>query len=644
MATAVERALEEERVLLCEAGTGTGKTLAYLVPALLSRQKVVVSTASKALQEQILFKDLPLIEQHLGLQVKALLVKGLNNYLCLRRFDELRGSSAAVSASGESLAGDWIAFRQALPLVSAWAAETSTGDIAELTELPEAHPIWEALTSSSETRLGSRCPYYSDCHVTHLKRAAERADLLIVNHHLFFADLAIKGAHLGGALPPYDAVVLDEAHKIEDIATSFFGTTVTSSSVERLLRETDRALRAADRSTGSEPSKTIARTVQLARQLFARLLAALSSRIGRPPVGREPLPVDVWTGELLESYFEFDNAVDELHSCVAVAATDETLRLTAGRLASLREDLARVVEPTRAQVSWLEARAKTVGITASPVTVGPMLRDKLFHQGGTIVMTSASLTANGGFAFVRARLGLDEAITTAVDELVVASALDHSRQALLYTPTDLPEVSHDDFVPLATERIAELLSITCGGAFVLCTSIRAMKAFATGLANSIQPPLGELTLLVQGEAPKNALLERFRRANDAVLVATMSFWEGVDVPGQALRLVVIDRLPFAVPTDPIVAARCAALRDANRDPFTAYSVPQAAIVLKQGFGRLLRTRNDFGVVAVLDRRIRNRRYGKVMLTSLPEARLTAELEDVADFWTSRSGADPILPE
>lgn len=627
MAAAVERALAEDRILLCEAGTGTGKTLAYLVPALASRRKVVVSTASKALQEQIFHKDLPLIREHLGLEFDAVLVKGLSNYLCRRRLRELQERLAPALWDGAKLGGDDEQLRNALPLVEAWAERTVEGDIAGAYALSEAHPIWAEVTSSSDTRLGPSCPSYEACHVTRLRRRAEEADLLVVNHHLFFADLAIKGDHPGGVLPPYDVVILDEGHRIEEIATSFFGTQVSSTAVERLLRDAERAFLVGRlHDSPRRPPPLIDQCARLARALFRQL-----RRHGGGAEGRQPLAPDLWTGALLARYHELDDALGALEAVAATQGIGEPLRAIAHRVEGLRTSLSKIVEPEQARISWCERRARSVGLAASPVHVGPLLREQLFEQGYAVVLTSASLSTDGDFQFIRSRLGLDELSSAPVDELIVESALDHRHRALLYTPTDLPEVTEAAFLPRAVERIEELLRLTGGGAFVLCTSVRNMHAVAKALDEQLGWPV-----MRQGQAPKSALLDRFRAQSDGVLVATMSFWEGVDVPGEALRLVVMDRIPFAVPTDPLIQARCRALEQAGKAPFKAYSLPQAAITLKQGFGRLLRTRDDFGVVALLDGRIRRRGYGKELLSSLPAVAMTEELAAVERFWRERA--------
>jgi len=620
MADAVERALEEDRILLCEAATGTGKTLAYLVPALLSGRRVVVATASRALQDQIYFKDLPLARQIVDVDVTATLVKGLGNYVCRRRLDLFRDGLAPQPRG-----------REALPLVDDWVEQTDRGDVAELTELAEQHPIWAAITSSSETRLGSRCPHHERCFVTQLKRRAEGSTLLVVNHHLLLADLAIRGEHPARVLPDYDAVIIDEAHKLEDVATSFFGTRVTSRRVDRLLDESQRA------------APEDASLCEQARREAQALFGALNLTLGRDD--RRPFPHDAWTETTQSRYFALDDVLAALSSRISSRAGSEEPDVAAavqldagvisGRISGLRQALADLAEPEEGQVVFLtrEAASQGVALTSRPVHVGPLLGERLFDRGPATILTSASLTAEGRFDFLRGRLGLDEPRELPVDELTLSSPFDHAHQALLYTPIDLPEVDDPAFTPAAAERSCALAAMTPGGVFVLCTSNRSLRALANAFASAEL----ERPLLVQGAAPKAALLSSFRKARDAILVATMSFWEGVDVPGDALRLVVIDRIPFSVPSDPVVAARAEALRADGKSPFKHDALPRAALILKQGYGRLLRRRDDVGVVAILDRRVATRGYGRALVDSLPPARQTRDLEDVQSFWRDVTG-------
>ena len=632
MADAVERALAEGSALLCEAGTGTGKTLAYLVPAILSGRKVVVSTATRALQEQIFVKDLPLIAQHLGVEPRAALGKGLGNYLCLRRYDELRRSAHALAEP---------AVGRSLPVLEAWARHTETGDVAELVSLSEGDPIWREVSSSSETRIGAGCAHYDACFVTRMKRDLDEARLIIVNHHLFFADLAVKlaarerGFAGAGALPPYDAVVFDEAHELESVATDFFGVRVSVARVHALLRDADRAFVASGLADAMRAKGEGTALTAIVREAADGLFDRLARLGGDAAESRKSLPREAWSGDLVDAYHRLDTALEALAGYAEAKGQDESVKLVAQRATVLRNDAARIADPKKNQVTWVEVRARSVSVGASPIDLGDLFRDRVVERVGAVVLTSATLTtpssaaAGGPFGFLRARLGLGETVAVPVEELSVPSPFDFATAALLYTPRDLPEASDAAFVPRAAQRVAELVAITGGGAFVLCTSNRAMRAIAAAITGKTpRPPL------VQGDAPKLMLLRRFRADGHAVLVATMSFWEGVDVPGDALRLVIIDKLPFAVPTDPVVAARCRALEEAGQNPFLAYSVPEAAITLKQGFGRLLRSRADRGIVAILDRRVRTRGYGAAMLSSLPPARRTDRLEEVEAFWAT----------
>ncbi|MGH7439894.1 MAG: ATP-dependent DNA helicase, partial [Polyangiaceae bacterium] len=629
MAEAVERALEHERHLFVEAGTGTGKTLAYLVPALLSGRKVVVSTATRALQDQIFTKDIPVVaralEEH-GIRFRATLLKGLSNYLCLRRMNEAKLAGAGLD----------------LGRIFEWASETQTGDRAELGELADDSPSWREVASSSETRIGSGCNYFEECFVTRVRREAEDADLIVVNHHLLLADLALRtgprGAH-ASVLPPYDALVFDEAHQIEDIATDFFGTRVSSARVESLVRDAEASLAAAGalEALKSGPIRgTLESVREKARDLFLEL--------GRTTLGGESRRT-LAAGDVTQAGHAAHAALDlrlEALEALARSRPEEALQGVARRTGDLRDDLGAVLgAPGRADgaadgvVRWIDVRQRSVSIGASPIEVGATLRKKLFDRVPTVVCTSATLATGGSgaaFHFAKARLGGPPE----AEELVVESPFDFASCAALYLPRDLPDPTDPAFEGAAADRIEELVRLTGGGAFVLCTSRRAMEGLHRQLARrAIQP------LMIQGERPKHVLLARFRQSGRAVLVATMSFWEGVDVPGWALRLVVLDKIPFAPPNDPVVAARCARIDADGGNGFTQYSVPTAAMTLKQGFGRLVRTQRDAGIVAVLDRRVVTRGYGRPLLAGLPPARRITTLPDLAAFYGQiQAGREP----
>lgn len=692
MARAVHAALTKDRHLFVEAGTGTGKTFAYLLPAVLSGRTVVVSTATHALQEQIFEKDIPFVRSVLaehGIELRAALMKGLSNYLCKRRFDERMRSGEPVTAE--------------LVQIEKWARETQTGDRAELL-LSENTLAWRDVHSGTDTRIGASCKYYDECHVTRMRREAESAQIIVVNHHLFFADLALKTGKTGGyggAIPPYDAVVFDEAHQIESVATDFFGVRISSTRIDRLVKDARRAVVGA-RILDAKAMRLMDDVERTGSDFFA----AWRSR-SLAEEGRRLLSAKEWTPPRREAIGALDMAVQALVAFTMAIEDDDAVAMLAKRAADLRLDLAKIHasaeqrhwipdeelelhdsqrsfdeplftgldEPPVSRVpvsadprtknpdyamlmqkartgfeggiTWIERRARgeasgngrssqmdaardrSVSLGASPVDLAPVLRERLFDRVPSVICTSATLataTHTGpSFHFAKGRLGAQ----AESEELVVPSPFDFAARAAFYVAEDMPEPSAPGFEQACAVRARELAGITGGGAFVLCTSNRAMRAIYNELARG---PHG--VLLMQGEAPKHVLLERFRAAGDAVLVATMSFWEGVDVPGHALRLVVIDKIPFAVPTEPVVAARSAKIESEGGNPFTQYAVPAAAITLKQGFGRLIRTRQDAGIVALLDRRATKRGYGRALLESLPPARRVKTLEDARDFWQS----------
>jgi ATP-dependent DNA helicase DinG len=623
MTDAVERALRDERVLVCEAGTGTGKTLAYLVPAILSGKKIVVSTATRALQEQIFTKDIPLIRETLGLSVSAALMKGLSNYLCLRRFGEFRSSpEGAAPASARALA-----------TIEEWVARTEAGDVADIGGLSEDEPVWREVSSSSDTRVGVGCEHYGPCFVTRMKREAEAARIVVVNHHLFFADLALRGPHAGAALPDYDAVIFDEAHQLEDVATDFFGTRVSSARIYSMLRDAERAFVGAGLSNKLSRKGEGATLAEVAREATARFFAEIGLATvskGEAPSasnleGRITIARDFWSGEVLASYHKLDSVLEALGAYAESHLASEAVEVVVRRTSQLREDLASIAEGAKNRVTWAEVRSRSASIGASPVELSSVLKGRLFERVPAVVLTSATLTTGRSFAFLRSRLGLDDD-EISVDELAVPSPFDYPSRALVYVPRDLPDPSDPAWLPAAKSRVRDLIAASGGGAFVLCTSKRIMS----GLHASIERVPGR-PVFVQGEAPKGVLLDKFRDAKNAVLVATMSFWEGVDVPGEALRLIIIDKIPFQVPTDPVVLARSTAIEAAGNNPFVDYHVPTAAITLKQGFGRLIRSRKDAGIVAILDKRIHTKSYGRSLLESLPPARRTDDLDEALRF-------------
>lgn len=648
MAGAVAAALAEERVLLVEAGTGTGKTLAYLVPTLQSGRKVVISTATRALEEQLVHGELPLVSRALGVAPSVAVMKGLTNYVCRRRYAEFAADPAAAAPR----------LGQSLRVFDDWLGRTATGDVAELTELSEDDPLLSQVTAASETRIGPGCPYHETCFVTAMRRAAEQARVVIVNHHLFFADLALRGPHPGRVIPDYEAVVFDEAHQLEEVATHFFGHRVSRSRLTRLGQDIERSL---ERARALEPGLVPRASLALAADLGS-VATSFFNAVGLAAGHAEPriaVERDLWTGEPRDRWLELDQVLEGI-AALATSASDrlrtlkaagpgssgalaDGLEIAARRAGAIRDQLAAIVDAGRGTVAWFEPDAQRPVLSAAPVDLAAVFRVALFERVPTAVLTSATLTTGwrrggggadgvggslpaGDFSYLRARLGLVEP-GLEVQELVLGSPFDFESAVLLYLPRDLPAPGEAGFIGAAAQRIVELVTLTDGGAFVLTTSLRSLRQ----LGAALRAALPGHRVLAQGDAPKAALLASFRAEQRAVLVATMGFWEGVDVPGQALRLVILEKVPFAVPSDPVVRARALALEKEGKNPFTELFVPAAALTLKQGFGRLVRTRRDRGVVALLDGRVMQRGYGRRLLDALPPARRTTELDAVRDF-------------
>jgi ATP-dependent DNA helicase DinG len=639
MAEAVERAIERRSYLVAEAGTGTGKTLAYLVPAILSGRRVIVSTATKTLQEQIWEKDIPMLREICGLDFAAAYLKGRSNYFCLERGAEFERAPTFAVREEAAL---W-------PRIKDWAARTQTGDRSEL-DLPDQFQTWRDLSATSENCLGRECRAYEECFVTRARAAAAAADVLLVNHHLFFADLAMRTSRAGvEILPDHDVVVFDEAHALEDVATEYFGLQVSSYRVEELVRDALRAV--ADRpdlaSMMKEATGELRRAGERLFQEVADALRAAGSR-GRGPAsasrpgargayGRRSGPArasaadeGVRAGispEMLEpagrALERLDVSLSGLRDQLADADIP-ALAMIARRAGELRVELAAVTamkEPSR--IYFGEVRGRGVFLRAAPIDVAEELQTRLYRRTDTVIFTSATLAAQGAFDYFRRQVGL--APELAVEEGRFPGPFDYARQAALVAPDGMPEPNDPGFAEAAAKAIEELTAVTGGRAFVLCTSNRNMLAFHR--ASRHLP----YRILLQGERPKSRLLEEFR-AEPSVLFATQSFWEGVDVPGEALSLVIIDRLPFAPPGDPVVAARLRALEEHGQDGFSEISVPAAALALRQGFGRLVRRRSDRGLVAVLDRRLVTKSYGRAFLATLPRCPLLRTIADARRWW------------
>jgi ATP-dependent DNA helicase DinG len=605
LAQAVEQTLRDGGLLLAEAGTGTGKTLAYLVPAVELGRRVVVSTGTKNLQEQLLAKDIPLLARALGRDLNVAVMKGRGNYLCLLRF-------RSYQQSGTFRRLDEIPHFRA---VEAWPPRTATGDRSEVEDLPDNVDFWREISAAGENCIGQACGDWNACWVTQMRQRALEADLIVVNHHLLCADLSVRDrSDYGQVIPDYDTVVLDEAHLLEDVATNYFGVQVSGLRVEDLCRDIERELKAAKRD-----ARELRVEVESLRHRSENLFKVLQREAGRRLTRGGAGPI---VGEQASATLARLEGVRT--GLLSLPERPEMLNALAGRAQLLQEDLAFVLRADdEGHVFFVEARGRFVQARATPIDVSARLRDLLFERARAAVLTSATLAVDGGFTYVKSRLGLHERETA---DLLLPSPFEYAEQAVFYVPRRMPEPQSPAFVPRAAEEVERLLARSRGRAFVLFTSYANMHAVAQLLAGRVPYPL-----LVQGEAPKAALLEQFKATPGAVLLATSSFWQGVDVVGEQLSCVIIDKLPFASPGDPVVSARIERLRREGGNAFGEYQVPVAVLTLKQGLGRLIRARSDRGILAVLDSRLVEKSYGRRFLDSLPPARLVHDLAEVDAF-------------
>ncbi len=633
MAQTVEQALEEKRHLIVEAGTGTGKTLAYLMPVIRSGKRVIISTGTKNLQEQLFYKDVPFLEHALfgeaaSGQLSVCYMKGRNNYLCRKKLYDL--TDQPVLSGLEEI--------EQYRAIAAWEKTTATGDRAELAELPEASALWHKLDARSDTCTGQKCSEWERCFITEMRRRGLESDIVIVNHHLFFADLAIKlqaeGAPDAGILPDAAAVIFDEAHELEDVAGSYFGISVSNLRVEDLARDVEASLQ--HNRMLSAPLSGALGSLRERSQFFFSLLPPGEGRFAFE-TRREFLE------ENGDEFLAFNQALTRLAGELeGLPQKPEEIFNFVRRAQELQVQLSFAMESDdRNTVFWIERRGgrgrtssakrgadaertgrQNVFLQATPIDVGPILRECLWSKLECAVLTSATLAVGGGFEYIRQRLGLEHA-----RESVLPSHFDYESQALFYVPPDLPDARTPQFTPQAADRIRKLLEITRGRAFVLFTSYAQMNDVYQRLLGELEFPM-----LRQGDAPKSALLEEFRLTPNAVLFATSSFWQGVDVQGEQLSCVIIDRLPFAVPSDPVVAARVKAIDADGGNAFFQYQVPAAVITLKQGFGRLIRSLHDRGLLVLLDNRILKKQYGRVFIESLPNYKKTTDMRVVEEFF------------
>ena len=605
MAEAVARAMAEGRHLVVEAGTGTGKSLAYLVPAFLVHEQVILSTGTRALQEQLVAREVPLAAAVTGRQRRVVLLKGRENYLCRKRLEELAADPLLPDMDEARV------FREILR----WADRTETGDRAEVPALPDGSWTWARVDGRADTCTGSACPHYADCFVYRARRQALEAGIVVVNHHLLFADLALRGRGEGMILPPAPFLVLDEAHLAEDAAASHFAVTLTTRRIVDLARDAERELVRAGRDPGA------ARAVEATgRELLGHL---------RPPdeAGRVRFEAGRFGAGLAERADLFRECLEGLARALEGPGerADERALLVA-RCHEVGATLDELLGPVPGdRVVTVEPQGRHGALLASwPIEVGPLLERTLGEAFTSVVATSATLSVARSLDRARMRLGLPGAET-----LVVPSPFSHRRQAVLYVPREFPEPSAPGFLRRCLDEMEELVRITEGRALLLFASHRALRRAAERLAGRLPWPV-----LVQGEAPRERLVEAFRADEHSVLLGTASFRQGIDVPGAALSLVVVDKLPFAVPSDPLVAARADAIRARGGNPFLEESLPEAILSLRQALGRLIRRRSDRGILALLDVRVRTRRYGRAVLESLPPWPVVADVEEVRRAWRS----------
>ncbi len=614
MAEAVERAVTGNRVLLAEAGTGTGKTLAYLIPALLSGGKVVISTGTKALQDQLFHRDLPAARRALKSPVKVALLKGRANYVCHHHLQR-------NLADGRFAHRDDAAWLQKI----ARFAETSTsGDRAEAEGIPEDATAWHYAVSSRDNCLGSECGHFKDCFVMAARKNALDAEVVVVNHHLFFADLWLKDEGVAELLPACNTVILDEAHQLAETAAQFFGETLSTAQLLDLAGDTKRlaAVKANDFPALRRAAEDLAKAARDLRLVFPQ--NPLKSTLA------ELARFDKWSGALKTA----SAALDELAKLLETQAErDADLKNCFERAQALQATLAswqRDDGPDNPRVRWIETTMSSLLLHATPLSVGDMFGARLGERAQAWILTSATLSVGGDFAHLKSRLGIDEADTLCVD-----SPFDYPRQGVLYVPQNLPAPNTPEFTEAVVDAALPVLEVSRGRAFILFTSLRALEKARGLLADAFKRRNWDYPLLVQGDAPKNELLARFQRAGNAVLLGSQSFWEGVDVPGDALSVVVIDKLPFQPPDDPVVAARIAQAEKNGGKPFMDYQLPHAAITLKQGAGRLIRTETDRGVLMICDTRLADKPYGRLLLSALPPMTRTRKLEIVERFFVAQ---------
>jgi len=605
LAEVIEQAFKNQESLICEAGTGTGKTFAYLVPALLSGQKVIVSTGTKHLQDQLYLRDLPLVHKSLGLPVNVALLKGRANYLCLHHLNQSEFENRYLDKSSASYLTD----------IREWAQHTSHGDLAELSHIPEEANVRSMVTSTTENCLGQECDFYEKCFLFRARHHANDADLVVVNHHLFFADLALRDQGYGELLPTADMVIFDEAHQLPDLASMFFSQTVTSRQILDLILDSKAAYfeEAADVPDFLEILDKVETSVRDLRLSFGRN----EQRLTWSDIKHKT--------EITKAFAALMDHNHDLHTALnTFSDRGKSLDNCYKRVSNILNMLDSYNESGGVNyIQWLEIRGAGFLLHQTPLDIAETFQSHMREYDCQSVYTSATLTVNNNFKHFAGQLGLNEVKSRSWE-----SPFNFKKQALLYLPNGMPDPREQSYTEQVVERALPVLTLTQGHAFILFTSHRALKIAAELIKEKIDYPV-----LVQGDSPRTELLETFRQTKHAVLLGTSSFWEGVDVKGQALSCVIIDKLPFSSPGDPVLQARMKMMEEQGRKPFIEYQLPEAVIILKQGIGRLIRDQNDYGVLMICDPRLKTKSYGKIFLNSLPDMNQTHEITDVESFFS-----------
>jgi len=606
MALLIAGAIKSGQPAAVEAGTGTGKTFGYLIPLVLSGEKAVISTGTKNLQEQIVLKDIPILEKALGLSVDAVLMKGRRNYLCLYRYDQNMGQRALFDDEEKRKASR----------IEQWLKTTVYADRSELEWMADGDPDWDNISASSEQCLGSKCPFGEDCFLNRLRARAAKASIVIVNHHLFFADMKVREAGFGGVIPRCEIAVFDEAHEIENTATAYFGLSVGTAQVTELADDLEREIRGSRAAGGGVKERRSMKVKDAARDLFSHFRDC-AERGGLDEATLLSLAKGPVAG--------LSAALEELADDPCVKKSDsagiQAIGARAGAISAALKDV--VSKRDQGWVHWYERRKRSVSIYCSPLDISGRLSELLYSKFSSVIITSATLSTGEGFSYIASRLGLPQETRTGL----FPSHFDFKKQSILYIPDDLPSPDEAGFGPAVAKRIEEIVRRSSGRALVLFTSYQNLNLTWERLDGRLP-----YRLLRQGSAPRASLLNDFKEDIHSVLLATSSFWQGVDVPGEALSCLIIDKLPFESPSDPLVAARIREMNKRGDNPFMGYQIPVAELSLKQGIGRLIRKKSDIGVVALLDKRVITRSYGAIFLESIPPIPLTRRIEDITDFF------------